>query len=314
MVAALELKNVSVRYGSVQALTDCGLEVHAGESFGLLGPNGAGKSTLFKAVAGQVYYSGSICMFGHDIGKEKGARKELGIVPQDYAFFHDFTVEENLWLLGRLHGLRGKVLEQRVQELLDAYNLRRFRRRRAAELSGGFKRLLNIAASVIHSPRLLLLDEPTVGLDLDMRRRVWGVVKKLREEGVTLVLSTHYLEEAQVLCDRIAIIFRGKIFALGSPAELVKRHGGDALISAVVSTPVDALLPSLRELSGVTSVKVDESQLLVRCKPEVSSEIALEVMRLLDRHGVVFQKFSTKLPSLDDVFLNVVGTELGAVA
>ncbi|MEM3030384.1 MAG: ABC transporter ATP-binding protein [Candidatus Micrarchaeia archaeon] len=313
MVEALELKGVSVRYGSVQALIDCDLEVHAGEAFGLLGPNGAGKSSLFKAVAGQVYCSGSVRLFGRAV-KEKSARKELGIVPQEYAFFHDFTVEENLWLLGRLHGLRGKILDERVQELLDAYNLRRFRRRRAAELSGGFKRLMNIAASVVHSPRLLLLDEPTVGLDLDMRRRVWGVIRKLREQGVTLVLSTHYLEEAQALCDRIAIIFQGKIFALGSPAELVKKHGGDALVSALVSAPVDALLPSVRDISGVTSVKVEETQLLVRCKPEASSDVALEVMRLLDKHGVVFQKFSTRLPSLDDVFLNVVGAELGAVA
>jgi len=310
---ALELKNVSVRYGSFQAIAGCDLEIHAGEVFGLLGPNGAGKSTLFKAIAGQVYYTGSILVFGKDARREKGfMQKNLGVVPQEHAFFHDFTVEENLRLLGRLYGLSGKALDERVQELLELYNLRRFRGRRAAELSGGFKRMLNIAASVIHSPRLLLLDEPTVGLDLDMRRRIWRLIVKLREQGISLVLSTHYLEEAQALCDRIAIIFQGKIFILGQPAELVKKHGGDAVISATATAPFDELLPAIREIGGVTAVKAEKLELTVRCKPEASSDVALEVMHLLDRHNIPFQKFSTKLPSLDDVFINVVGEELEA--
>jgi ABC-2 type transport system ATP-binding protein len=219
----LELKNLTKRYGSVAALDDVSLSLEPGEFFGLLGPNGAGKTTLMSLVAGlrppdagQILLNGE--PFRHDDIEQ---RTRLGFVPQSLALYDELTAEENLRLFGRLYRLRGAVLRERVEEGLVAAQLQERRRDKVQTYSGGMRRRLNIVAAILHRPSLLLCDEPTVGVDPQSRNAIFEFVQKLNADGMTIVYSTHYMEEATRLCSRIGIIDHGKLLALGTLDELL---------------------------------------------------------------------------------------------
>jgi len=216
----LALRGITQRYGSLTALDEVSLEVAPGEFFGLLGPNGAGKTTLMSVAAGlRRPQGGTVAIAGRPAG-DPAARRELGLVPQGLALYPHLSAEENLEVFGGLYGLHGAVLRGRVDELLEAVQLSDRRAGVVKTFSGGMKRRLNLAAALLHRPRLLLCDEPTVGVDPQSRNAIFDLLAQLNREGLTVIYSTHYMEEAARLCSRIGIIDHGKMLALGTLDEL----------------------------------------------------------------------------------------------
>jgi ABC-2 type transport system ATP-binding protein len=224
---ALQIKDLVKRYPTgTEALKSVSLEIKPGEFFGLLGPNGAGKSTLIHCTTGLAQpTSGSVRIFGHDAIDHYGeARVAVGLAPQDINLDHFLTAEETLDFHGGYFGMARKERRERVTELLDAFSLGDKRDERTRTLSGGMKRRLVLARALMHRPRLLILDEPTAGVDVELRLELWRYIQQINAEGTTVLLTTHYLEEAEQLCDRIAFINHGQIVALGSSDDLAREY------------------------------------------------------------------------------------------
>jgi len=215
------------------ALDALELRVPAGSFFGLLGPNGAGKTTLIGAAAGLVRaQAGKLFVFGHDAVTDRRARLLLGLAPQEIHLDRFLTAREVLTYHGRYFGLRRQEAGERADELLDAFDLTTKAQTKPNRLSGGMRRRLLIARALVHRPRLLILDEPTAGVDLELRRELWRYLRRLHEEATTVLLTTHYIEEAEALCERVAFIRNGRILIEGSPAELAEHFGGERLEDA----------------------------------------------------------------------------------
>ena len=225
---ALDIRNLTKRYPTgVEALHDVSLQVEAGDFFGLLGPNGAGKSTLIHCTTGLAQpTSGEIHVFGHDaIANYGAARQAVGLAPQELNLDWFLTVEETLDYHAGYFGMPRRERRERARELLETFSLTGKRDERTRTLSGGMKRRLILARGLMHRPRLLILDEPTAGVDIELRLELWHYVQRINQQGTTILLTTHYLEEAEQLCDKIAFINQGEIVAQGSSAELAGRYG-----------------------------------------------------------------------------------------
>jgi ABC-2 type transport system ATP-binding protein len=224
----LEIKGLVKRYGERTAVSSVDLAVKRGEIFGLLGPNGAGKTTTISIACGVLpATSGTVTIAGHDLAKDPAAAKRaIGLVPQDLALYEDLSPRQNLQFFGSLYGLEGAELAKRIAHALDIAQLADRADDQAKKFSGGMKRRLNMVTGMLHEPTLLVLDEPTVGVDPQSRRYMFDAIRALRERGMTIVYTSHYMEEVEELCDRIAIMDAGKIAALGTLAELSRDHGG----------------------------------------------------------------------------------------
>ncbi len=306
---ALEVVELTKVYGEVKALDSISLHVDEGEIFGLLGPNGAGKTTLMEIVAGlRAPTSGSVRVFGIDILKGgREASKLIGFNPQETMLYGDLTGWENLRFVASLYGMEERDFRRRAGELADILGVRDLLGRRVGKLSGGQRRRLSLIASIIHSPRLLILDEPTVGLDPDARRDFWEVILRLREEGSTILLSTHYMEEADELCDRVAIMDRGRIVALGDPEELKRRYGGRA---KVVVYPRLKLADKVEEaLSGMGLEPSRTGEGLV-VEADDPAELVPSLISELSVRGLGPERVEIRSPTLEDVFLNLTGRPL----
>jgi ABC-2 type transport system ATP-binding protein len=220
--AVLSLQDVTIRYGGRVAVDAVCLEVRRGEVYGLLGPNGSGKSTTLAAVVGAVpLAAGEVRVAGRcEAEAPLEYRRRVGLVPQELALYEELTAEQNLAFFGGLYGLRGAALKRRIAEVLAFVRLTEDARQRARTFSGGMQRRLNLACALLHEPELLLLDEPTVGLDVQSRDAIFASLRDLRDRGAALVFTTHHLEEAELLCDRLAIMDRGRLIAEGTLAEL----------------------------------------------------------------------------------------------
>jgi ABC-2 type transport system ATP-binding protein len=235
---ALQIEDLSKRYPTgTEALRGVSLTIEAGDFFGLLGPNGAGKSTLIHCATGLAQpTSGSIRIFGHDaIDHYEQARLAVGLAPQDINLDWFLTVEETLDYHGGYFGMPRKDRRERTNELLDAFSLTEKREERTRTLSGGMKRRLVLARALMHRPRLLILDEPTAGVDVELRLELWHYVQRINAEGTTILLTTHYIEEAEQLCDHIAFINHGEIVAQGTSGELAARYGVASLEDAYLA-------------------------------------------------------------------------------
>jgi lipooligosaccharide transport system ATP-binding protein len=230
--AALRLAGVVKRYGSITAVDGLDLEVEAGTCVGLLGPNGAGKSTTMRILTGQaIADAGTVEVLGMSLPEEsKPARAAMGVVPQHDNLDIDLTVEQNLRVFSRLYRVPAGERRAAIERALEVATLRDRRDAKISDLSGGMRRRLLIARALLHAPRLVLLDEPTVGLDPQIRVQLWALIDRLRSEGVSLLMSTHYIEEAQRLCDRVVIVSKGRAVAAGPPAELIARHAGSVAL------------------------------------------------------------------------------------
>jgi ABC-2 type transport system ATP-binding protein len=292
------------RFGTLVAVDGVSLEVKAGECLGLLGPNGAGKSTTIRAIVGRVIPdSGSIHIFGAR-ADSAAARESLGWVPQELAIYPRLTARENLIAFGRYHGLSGKQLAESVAWCLEWASLQDRAKDLAGKLSGGMKRRLNMAAGIIHRPRIVLMDEPTVGVDPQSRNRIFEMIEALRAQGTAVVYTTHYMEEAERLCDRIAIIDHGHIIALGTREELIRN---------AFATRSQVVARFAASESQIAAWVESHRGRMTDGVAEFSVERPTEIGALLEtaaRDGLELEDISLRRPNLESVFLHLTGREL----
>ncbi len=284
-------------YGSNQAVDGVSLEIRPGETFGLLGPNGAGKTTTIHMIVGVLRPdAGSVELNGQGSPSSNAARGRMGLAPQALALYDTLTAQENLAFFGRLYGLSGERLRQRVQWALEVAGLVDRRFDRVATFSGGMKRRLNLVAALVHDPAVLLLDEPTVGVDPQSRHHIFERIEALKKEGRTILYTTHYIEEAARLCDRVAIMDHGRIRALDKVDHLIAEHGGHAVIHAELERPP----PPGVSLPG----RLDDLTL------RVETDRPLEEIGRLAPLGLAFKSLRIDRPDLETVFLNLTGRSL----
>jgi ABC-2 type transport system ATP-binding protein len=297
---AIRIESLGKTYaGGKQALREVSFDVPRGEIFGLLGPNGAGKSTLINILAGLVVKtSGQVTIWGFDIDERpRNAKRSIGVVPQEIIFDPFFTPRETLEIQAGLYGIsRG---ERKSDELLAAMHLTDKANAYARTLSGGMKRRLLVAKAMVHSPPILVLDEPTAGVDVELRRQLWDYVRRLKSTGVTIVLTTHYLEEAEELCDRIAIIHHGRVVANEPTRELVARAQEKAVVVSfdqdIASVPANDCFENIALL--------DERTLEITYRKDKVN--AGQVLSALAADGLAIVDVSTRDPDLEDVFLSL---------
>jgi len=308
MSTVLSVAGASKSYGETKALDGAAISLNKGEWLALLGPNGAGKTTLIRAIAGRVKLdAGTVVLLGQTLNGDasiaQAARNRLGVVPQDIALYPLLTARENLLAFGELHGVGKPLLRERVDWALEWTGLTDRAQDLSKAFSGGMKRRLNIACGVLHRPEVVLLDEPTVGVDPQSRERIWEMLGTLRDEGASLLLTTHQLDEAQQICDRIVIIDHGQSIADGTLDELVSQTIGRG---RKVTLSLESPLPA-----GATSVLPAEADgSTVRCNMQ---DVAVELPPLLSRlHALGGKVTDVRIepPSLHAVFLHLTGREL----
>ncbi|MGO8985097.1 MAG: ABC transporter ATP-binding protein [Terriglobales bacterium] len=300
----LRIDRLVKRFGSLTAVNGVSLELHRGECLGLLGPNGAGKSTLIRSIVGRVIPDAGTVTVLNSPADSVGARMALGWVPQELALYPRLTCRENLQSFGRYHGLAGAALSSAVAWCLDWAALADRAHEPVQHLSGGMKRRLNMAAGLIHRPKVILMDEPTVGVDPQSRNRIFEMIENLHGEGVSMIYTTHYMEEAERLCDRIAIIDHGRIIALGTRDELVRNAFASRSEVLARFAKVDATVAAwVQQRGGVLENGVARFTIVH----------ATEVADLLDaasKAGHELADISLRKPNLESVFLKLTGREL----
>lgn len=284
-------------YGSLVAVSDASFEVRPGETFGLLGPNGAGKSTTMLMLAGVLRPdAGTVSIDGADDPLRADVRRRLGMAPQALSLYETLTGEENLSFFGRMYGLRGPSLRQRVAWGLEFAGLTDRRRDRISSYSGGMKRRLNLACALVHDPQVLLLDEPTAGVDPQSRNHLFENIEALARQGRTILYTTHYMEEAERLCQRIAVMDHGRILALDSVSSLVAKHGGRSIVELDLAAPP----PDSIALPAV----VDGTRL------RWETDQPLDDLGRLSAAGLKVSSFQMQRPNLETVFLSLTGRRL----
>ena len=302
----LTIENVTKRFGEIVALDRVSLSLARGEFFGLLGPNGAGKTTLMSLVAGlRAPDSGSISINGQRVGPNAMApRHELGFVPQAIALYEELSAEENLRLFGKLYGLAGQELRARVDHGLHAAQLFERRQDKVQTYSGGMKRRINVVASILHRPALLLCDEPTVGVDPQSRNAIFEFLQRLNADGMTIVYSTHYMEEATRLCSRIAIIDHGRLLALGTLDELLTHLPFSELVRIARNDHTTAQMQALAEYGEITKA---EDAYLFKLRDGLRFS---EFFAAAEELGLPYRYFNIRRPTLEDLFLHLTGKNL----
>ena len=300
----LEVERLVKRFGETVALDDVSLTVRAGECVGLLGPNGAGKSTLIRSIAGRVIpNSGRVTVFGSAAGSTE-ARMALGWVPQELAIYPRICCRENLGAFGRYYGLSGAGLAEAIAWCLEWAALEDRQDEPAKNLSGGMKRRLNMAAGMLHRPKIVLFDEPTVGVDPQSRNRIFGMIEALRAAGAAIIYTTHYMEEAERLCDRVAIIDHGQVIAAGTRDELVRESFG---------TRSQVLARFAGDSEAIQAWTARHDGRMTGETAEFTIEQAGEIAPLLDdaaKAGLELEDLSLRRPNLESVFLHLTGREL----
>lgn len=297
---AVTITQVHKHYKQVHALAGIDFQIPTGSFFGLLGPNGAGKSTLINIIAGLVYATqGSISVMGYDVRRQwRQARYSLGIVPQELVYDPFFTVKELLRLQSGYFGL-GSSNQAWLQELLTILDLSDKTKVTMGQLSGGMKRRALIAQALVHKPPIVVLDEPTAGVDVELRKMIWEFTKRLHQEGHTIILTTHYLEEAEALCDRIAILDQGKVVALDTTAALLGRYPYRQL-RLHLTTQSAAFPPALQEKIQ----SFNQGELVLKLHRETDSIGA--VLETLRNANIHFTDLHTEEPNLEDVFISLI--------
>ena len=298
---AIELVDVTKQYSDVLAADSVSFRVRVGEFFGLLGPNGAGKTTTINMMTSILKPTkGKIRILGLDVKKRAvEVRKNVGLVFQDSALDRQLTVRENLIFAGMLHGLKKDLIEKRLTELLTLFGLEDKKDKPVGSLSGGQRRGVDIARGVVHKPRVLFLDEPTIGLDVSARVRIWRFIHKLRKsDGITIVLTTHYLEEAES-CDNVCFIDKGKIVLAGKPEALIKQF--DSEILEIESSDIDELYPSLCKLLG--EGRVDFKTAYFKAKKNEETFVAQKIDQIKNEFSSKVRRVSIRPINLNDVFL-----------
>ena len=310
----LLVENLVKNYGEFTAVDDVSFEAQAGTVFGLLGPNGAGKSTAINCISGLLTpTAGRVAVDGHDVVKDgRAARAALGVVPQELALYDDLPAIDNLRYWGKAYGMRGKVLEDRVATVLEKIGLADRAKDLPKEFSGGMKRRLNFGCGIVHEPKLLLLDEPTVGVDPQSRAKLFDLVEAHREAGACVLYTTHYMEEAERLCDSLAIIDHGKVIAHGTVAGLKAQLGARDALQLAGQFPGDttkAAIDSLaRDIADLEILSQGEDSLLLTLSN--ASQHLPKIFAAISMGGGNVTETSLRSPNLETLFLLLTGKEL----
>lgn len=303
---AIDIKSLTKFYGGFRALEDITFKVYEGDFFGFLGPNGAGKTTTISVLTGLAnYQSGSVRVFGHDVtGDYRKARALIGLVPQEFNFDPFLTAEQILIYEAGYFGVRKREARRRADEWLNEFGLSSYRRLDFRKLSGGFKRRLLIARALMHRPKILILDEPTAGLDLELRYKLWDFFKEMNRNGVTLLLTTHYIEEAEKLCNCIGVIHEGRMRAVDEKDRLIERMSEN-----VVDIQLNRQLAEVpQELTDYGVELVDGgSTIRMREREQVLSKL----LKTIHAHGIEVLGVNVKKTTLEDVFFRLTKNDRG---
>lgn len=307
---AIEVENLCKSFGNLQAVQGATFHARAGEVLSLLGPNGAGKSTTISMLSGLLKpTSGEACIMGFSVSREPDqAKASLGVVPQDIALYPDLSARENLVFWGKMYGLRGAALKLRVDEVLEVIGLADRQKDHVGKFSGGMKRRVNIGAALLHKPAVVIMDEPTVGIDPQSRRHILDNVKELNQQGMTVLYTTHYMEEAAELSDHIAIMDKGKVIAYGTHAELIRMVGEQTRIDVTLSAEAEKVLGAWRATEGVA--KIDSSDGKVTALVDDSNRVLPRLFDAASRAGVRITSVDIQEPNLETVFLHLTGRAL----
>ncbi len=306
----VEVKNLVKRYGDLLAVDNVSMSIQEGEIFGLLGPNGAGKTTTISTLTGLTKAdSGKLLIFDKDMEHyEMDIKRNIGIVPQDIAVYEDLMTYENLDYFGRLYGLRGRELKVRIDEALDFTGLSEKKKEYPKKFSGGMKRRLNIACAIIHHPKLIIMDEPTVGIDPQSRNHILQSIKELNKMGSTIVYTSHYMEEVEEICSRIVIMDHGRVIAKGSKDELKALVTVDERVSIELSSVNFTIMDNIKKLQGVKDCSLIGNVILV-----ISQKRSNNLGRIIDcisDAGLEILSMNVEKPTLESVFLTLTGRSL----
>lgn len=310
MKNSIEVRNLTKEYKQLKAIDDLSFEVHEGEILGLLGPNGSGKSTTINCILSLLNYSkGEIKIFGKSMGPDAyEIKRDLGVVFQDVAVFEELTVYENIDYFCGLYVKDKEVRKQYIEDAIKLVGLEDFTKFYPKQLSGGLLRRLNIACGIAHKPKLIFLDEPTVAVDPQSRNNILDGIEKLRDAGATIVYTTHYMEEVEILCDRVIILDKGKVIASGTNDELKQL----AQIEEKVSVEIDALeervIEEIKKFSNVEELEYHNQVLVIKYKKGKNNLV--ELIDYLKKEKVGYRKIYSERPTLNDVFLELTGKGL----
>ena len=312
MPAILEVQNLVKKYGDFIAVKGISFDINEGEIFSLLGPNGAGKTTTISMLS-TLYTptSGDATIGGHSITKDTMAVKQLiGVVPQEIALYEDLTARENLIFWGQMYGLSGKALTSRVDEVLEQIGLTDKAKNKVKTYSGGMKRRVNIGVGLLHKPRLLFMDEPTVGIDPQSRRAILDTVKDLNQQGMTVLYTTHYMEEAQELSNRVGIIDHGDLIAIGTQTELTQQVGQTETLILHIGENDDpeALAKSLDSVKDVLEAIAGDHEVSVIAHE--AEDVLASVVTKANERGIKIRSIDIREPNLEAVFLHLTGRAL----
>jgi len=307
---AIEVKNLHKAFGDLKAVDGVTFEVEQGEIFSLLGPNGAGKTTTISMLSCLLRPDeGEALVMGHSIKDDQmGVKSVLGVVPQEIALYNDLSARENLTFWGKMYGLRGAGLRSRVDEVLEIIGLTERARDRVGKYSGGMKRRVNIGVALLHKPQVIYMDEPTVGIDPQSRRNILDSVVALKNQGMTVLYTTHYMEEAQELSDHIAIMDTGKLIAYGTNQELVKIVGQMDRITLTVNTEGGRVAEAWKKVQGVKQVKSEDGTLTVLA--DDSNQVLPRLFEAAAAQKVRITSVAILEPNLEAVFLHLTGKAL----
>jgi len=309
-IPAIEVLDLYRAFGENKAVQGVSFAVEQGEIFSLLGPNGAGKTTTISMLSCLLRPdSGDARVMGHSIRTDQdGVKSVLGVVPQEIALYEDLTARENLTFWGKMYGLRGPTLKSRVNEVLEVIGLADRARERVGKYSGGMKRRVNIGVALLHKPKVIYMDEPTVGIDPQSRRNILDSVVTLKNQGMTVLYTTHYMEEAQELSDHIAIMDNGKMIAAGTNEELVKLVGGQTRIDLTVNANAEAVIAAWKSADGVKHVDSTDDKISVLV--EDSNIVLPRLFESATRQSARITSVDIREPNLEAVFLHLTGRAL----
>lgn len=306
----LKVENLYKDFGNVKAVEGISFEVKKGQVFGLLGPNGAGKSTtisiistLIKPTSGDVFFEGNSILNNSNL-----IRQKLGVVPQDIALYPTLTGYDNLSFWGSIYGLKGSELKKRINDVSDIIGLNGRIKDKVEKYSGGMKRRLNIGAALLHKPELLIMDEPTVGIDPQSRNHILDTVLELNKQGITIIYTSHYMEEVEYLCNELCIMDEGKIIAAGTQQELVELVKEKTQINIKLNKVDKEVLNTLKEINGVFDGRIDEDRIVLFGS---NSDVLLaDIIAKVSENGWLIETIDVKKPNLEAVFLHLTGKAL----
>lgn len=306
-IPAIEIRNLSKTFGNFHAVDSLTLTVNQGEIFGLLGPNGSGKTTTINMISAlSVPTSGEIRVLGYDVRRNaRAVRQILGAVPQETALYDELSAWANMDFHADLFGIPAREKKQRIDAMFELVQLADRKKSRVGTFSGGMKRRLALGRALLHDPKLIYLDEPTLGVDVQARRAIWDYILALRNEGKTVLITTNYLEEAQALCDRLAIIDHGKLIAVDTPEHLKQTYGGSVieLETAKVITGIE----KIRALDGIKEAKQEQTHLTITTQG--IGNVVPQIINIVSPESEI-RDIAIREPNLDEIFLQLTGSEL----